>query len=55
MTAHTFGGTVIVTGAYAAKGSENGKPYLRWRFVDTWTFTDGKWLCVVAKPAPILR
>lgn len=57
MTAHTFGsGTVIVTGVYVAKGSEKGKPYVRrGRFVDTWTFTDGKWLCVASQATPILR
>jgi len=38
MTAHMFGGTVIVTGIYVTKGVEKGKPYVRrGRFVDTWT------------------
>jgi ketosteroid isomerase-like protein len=56
MTAHIFGSTVVVTGVYIAKGSENGKSYVRrGRFVDTWAFTDGKWLCVASQATPILR
>ncbi|MFY9741151.1 MAG: nuclear transport factor 2 family protein [Candidatus Sulfotelmatobacter sp.] len=56
MTGHMFGSTVIVTGLYVASGTENGKPYVRrGRFVDTWTFKDGKWLCVASQATPILR
>jgi ketosteroid isomerase-like protein len=54
MTAHMFGGTVVVTGVYIAKGVKNGKPYVRrGRFVDTWAFQDGNWLCVASQPTPI--
>jgi ketosteroid isomerase-like protein len=56
MTARLFGTTVVVTGIYIAKGMESGKPYLRrGRFVDTWTFENGKWLCVASQATPILR
>jgi ketosteroid isomerase-like protein len=55
MTAHMFGGTVIVTGVYVANGVKNGKAYVRrGRFVDTWSFKDGAWLCVASQPTPIL-
>jgi hypothetical protein len=38
---------VIVTGVMRLRGIENGKPYLRHgRFVDTWLFKSGQWMCV---------
>jgi len=44
------------TGLYISKGVENGKPYVRLgRFVDTWAFRDGTWLCVVSQATPILH
>ncbi len=53
MTGHAFGSTVVVTGLYIAKGMEKGKSYARrGRFVDTWTFKDGKWLCVASQATP---
>ncbi len=56
MTAHMFWNTVVVTGVYTSKGVENGKPYLRrGRFVDTWAFRDGAWLCVVSQATPLLH
>jgi ketosteroid isomerase-like protein len=56
MTAHMFGSTVMVTGVYVTKGVENGKPYVRRaRFVDTWTFKDGTWLCVASQSTPVLH
>jgi ketosteroid isomerase-like protein len=56
MTGHMFGNTVVVTGIYIARGTEHGKPYVRrGRFVDTWNYTDGRWLCVASQATPILR
>lgn len=56
MTAHMFWNTVVVTGVYVSKGVENGKPYLRrGRFVDTWAFRDGNWMCVASQATPILH
>jgi ketosteroid isomerase-like protein len=55
MTAHMFGSTLVVTGVYVAKGVKSGKPYVRrGRFVDTWAFKGGAWLCVASQPTPIL-
>jgi ketosteroid isomerase-like protein len=54
VTGHMFGGTVIVTGLYRAKGMENGKSYVRrGRFVDTWTLKAGSWVCVASQATPI--
>jgi len=56
LTARMFGNTVLATGVYVTKGVENGKPYLRRaRFVDTWTFQSGTWLCVASQSTPVLR
>jgi ketosteroid isomerase-like protein len=56
MTGHMFGNTVVVTGIYIARGTEHGKPYVRrGRFVDTWSYKDGRWLCVASQATPILR
>jgi ketosteroid isomerase-like protein len=56
MKGQVFGSTVVVTGVYTAKGVEKGKAYVhRGRFVDTWVFRDGKWLCAAAQATPIMR
>ena len=56
MTGRAFGGTVIVSGVYVAKGSEKGKAYVRrGRFVDTWVMREGNWLCIASQSTPILR
>jgi len=39
--------TVIVTGIMRLRGLANGKPYQRYgRFVDTWLYKSGKWVCI---------
>src|SRR5580704_4665823 len=49
MSVHVFGSTAVATGVFRAKGVENGKPYVRReRFVDTWMFKGGKWVCVAS-------
>jgi ketosteroid isomerase-like protein len=49
--ATAFGDTVIVTGGYRGKGTEDGKPFaehLRW--TDTWVkMPGGKWQCVATQ------
>ena len=50
MTAHIFGATAIVTGIYRERGVHDGKPFnQRGRFIDTWIFKDGIWVCVAAQ------
>jgi ketosteroid isomerase-like protein len=47
--AQAHGNTVIVTGVLQLKGVERGKPYLRHgRFIDTWVYEEGHWLCVAS-------
>ena len=56
MTVHVFGNTAISTGVFRAKGVEKGKSYVRReRFVDTWIFKNGKWVCVATNATPVLH
>jgi ketosteroid isomerase-like protein len=56
MSVHVFANTAIATGVFRAKGVEAGKPYVRHeRFVDTWIFAAGKWVCVGTNATPVLH
>jgi ketosteroid isomerase-like protein len=56
MNVHVFGNTAIATGVFRAKGVEAGKPYVRReRFVDTWIYRGGKWVCVATDATPVLH
>lgn len=47
--ARAHGNTVIVSGVLQLKGVQRGKPYLRHgRFIDTWVYEEGHWLCVAS-------
>lgn len=55
MTVHMHGNNIAVaTGIFEAKGVEKGKHYLRReRFVDTWVYKNGKWVCVASNATPM--
>jgi len=56
MSVHVFGGTAISTGVFRAKGVEGGKSYVRReRFVDTWIYKNGQWVCVASNATPVLH
>ena len=56
MRAQVYGSAVVVTGIYREKGVEGGKPFQRrGRFVDTWVYKDGNWVCVGAQATLILH
>ncbi len=56
MTVHMHGNTAIATGVFRAKGMEGGKRYnRRERFVDTWVYKNGKWVCVATNATPVLH
>ena len=57
ITVHMHGPQVaIATGIFEAKGVEAGKRYVRReRFVDTWVYKNGKWVCVATNAIPVLR
>ena len=40
----------------SSQGSRSGKPYVRReRFVDTWIYKGGNWVCVATNATPVLR
>jgi ketosteroid isomerase-like protein len=50
MRAHIWGTAAVVTGIYRERGVHEGKPYdRRGRFIDTWIFKNGTWVCVAAQ------
>lgn len=56
LSVHTYGNVAIATGVMRVKGEENGKPYTRReRFVDTWIFKHGNWVCVGTDATPIVH
>lgn len=49
MTVHVLGSIAIVYGIYREKGMRDGRPYQqRTRFIDTWNFKNGNWVCISA-------
>jgi len=56
MSVHVFGNTAIATGVFRAKGVEGGKSYIRReRFVDTWIYKNGNWICVATNATPVVH
>jgi ketosteroid isomerase-like protein len=56
MIVHVFGSTAIASGIFRATGTEGGRPYVRHeRFVDTWIYKGGGWVCVATDATPVLR
>jgi ketosteroid isomerase-like protein len=57
ITVHMHGPQLaIATGVFEAKGVDAGKRYVRReRFVDTWIYKNGKWVCVATNAIPVLR
>jgi ketosteroid isomerase-like protein len=54
MSVRVFGNTAIATGIFRAKGMEGKKSYVRReRFIDTWIYKDGHWVCVATDATPI--
>jgi ketosteroid isomerase-like protein len=53
---HVYGNVAIATGVMKVKGVEGGKPYTRReRFVDTWVFKHGTWVCIGTDATPVLH
>jgi ketosteroid isomerase-like protein len=54
LAVHVHGNVAIATGVMRVKGVENGKPYTRReRFVDTWLFKRGSWVCIGTDATPV--
>jgi len=55
MNVRLYGDTAVVVGRYSYRGIHQRKAHERsGRFVDTWVFKEGRWVCVVAQSTPIL-
>ena len=56
LNVHVFGTVAIATGVMRVKGVEGGKTYSRReRFVDTWIFKRGNWVCIGTDATPVLN
>jgi ketosteroid isomerase-like protein len=56
LNVHVFGAVAIATGVMRVKGVEGGKTYTRReRFVDTWLYKGGHWVCVGTDATPVLH
>jgi len=56
LSVHVFGNTAIATGIFRAKGVEGGKSYVRReRFIDTWVYKGGRWVCIATDATPVLH
>ncbi|HLW83650.1 MAG TPA: nuclear transport factor 2 family protein [Candidatus Sulfotelmatobacter sp.] len=54
VTTQIFGGAAIVTGIYRSTEVHEGKPLQRrGRFIDTWVYRNGFWVCVAEQATPI--
>jgi ketosteroid isomerase-like protein len=52
MTVRALGNTATVVGIYREKVIAGGQAYsLRYRFINTWAFQHGKWVCIAAAAA----
>lgn len=56
LSVHVFGTVAVATGVMKVKGVEGGKSYTRReRFVDTWLYKGGNWVCVGTDATPIVH
>jgi ketosteroid isomerase-like protein len=53
---HVYANVAIATGIMRVKGEEHGSPYnRRERFVDTWMFKRGNWVCIGTDATPVVH
>lgn len=56
LNVRVYGTVAIATGVMRVKGVEGGKPYTRHeRFVDTWLYRGGNWVCIGTNATPVLH
>ena|SRR5579864_8272714 len=56
ITVIVFEQTAIVVGVYLEKGIEANHPYhRRCRFIDTWAFKNGRWVCIASTATSTMR
>jgi ketosteroid isomerase-like protein len=56
LNVRVYGSVAIATGVMRVKGVEGGKSYTRReRFVDTWLYKGGNWVCIGTNATPVLH
>jgi ketosteroid isomerase-like protein len=56
LTVRVFGTTAIAIGVIAVKETKGGKTLVRReRFIDTWIYRNGSWVCIASDATPITR
>ena len=54
LTVRVFGKTAIAIGVIAVKAKENGRVVTRReRFIDTWLYKNGTWVCIATDATPM--
>jgi ketosteroid isomerase-like protein len=54
LTVRVFGNTAIAIGVIAVRGTQRGKSVVhRERFIDTWIYKNGTWICIATDATPI--
>jgi ketosteroid isomerase-like protein len=54
LTVRVFGKTAIAIGVIGVKAKENGRVVTRReRFIDTWLYRDGSWVCIATDATPM--
>src|SRR5271170_4350454 len=54
LTVRVFGNTAIAIGVIAVKDAKGGKTVVhRERFIDTWIYKNGTWICIATDATPI--
>src|SRR5271170_356931 len=54
LTVRVFGSTAVAIGVIAVKESKGGKTVVhRERFIDTWIYKNGTWICIATDATPI--
>ena len=55
MQVNVFDGVAIVVGIYDERSLKAGRPYhVRCRFIDTWAFKQGTWICIAATATSVI-
>jgi ketosteroid isomerase-like protein len=52
LTVRVFGSTAIAIGVIAVKDAKGGKTH-RERFIDTWIYRNGSWICIATDATPM--
>src|ERR1700722_257126 len=56
LTVRVFGSTAVAIGVIAVKETKGGKSVVRReRFIDTWIYKNGTWICIASDATPMIH